>query len=149
MDRLEQLRDEIRRFVDEREWAAFHGPKNLVMALSGEVGELTELFQWLSPDESDAIIADLDSAEAVRDELADVLYYLIRLADVLEVDLVESTQIKLAKNAARYPVDASRGVATKYTKLAGGSRWHSSLSSLAPGRLRGRTTRPRLHGLWR
>lgn len=87
------------------------------MALSGEVGELTELFQWLTPDESDAAMTDPARASQVRDELADVLVYCLRLADVLEVDLVAAVRAKMKKNAAKYPVALSRGHARKYTEI--------------------------------
>ena len=111
------LQKDIRDFVREREWEQFHSPKNLVMALSGEAGELIELFQWLTEEESHRVMGDSASAEAVRDELADILVYVIRLADVLNVDLAAAVRAKMEKNAAKYPADKSRGKALKYTKL--------------------------------
>src|SRR6266566_9901349 len=90
-------------FAAERDWEPFHTPKNLVMALVGEAGELTELFQWLTADESARVMDDADSAGRVRDELADVLAYLLRLADVLGVDLEAALAAKMIKNAAKYP----------------------------------------------
>lgn len=111
------LQKDIRSFVREREWERFHSPKNLAMALSGEAGELIELFQWLTEDESLQVMADPASAEAVRDEMADILVYVIRLADVLDVDLAAAVRAKMAKNAAKYPADKCRGSALKYTKL--------------------------------
>jgi NTP pyrophosphatase (non-canonical NTP hydrolase) len=77
------------------------------MALVGEVGELTELFQWLTPEESARVMADEDSATRVRDEMADVLAYLLGLADALGVDIEEALTAKMVKNAAKYPVDPS------------------------------------------
>ena len=100
----------------ERDWEQFHSPKNLAMALTGEVGELTEIFQWLTPAESAAVMNDPVSAGQVRDELADVFAYLIRLADVLGVDLEQAFADKMVKNARKYPVETSRGSATKYTE---------------------------------
>lgn len=107
----------LRKFAQEREWQQFHSPKNLVMALSGEVGELTEIFQWMTEAESHKAASNPQTANAVRDELADVALYLIRLADVLGVDLNTAIASKLTSNAAKYPVEASRGVSTKYDQL--------------------------------
>lgn len=107
----------LRQFAKERDWQQFHSPKNLVMALSGEVGELTEIFQWMTEADSHRAAASPDTADAVRDELADVALYLIHLADVLGVDLNAAVTRKLAANAAKYPVEASRGVSTKYDQL--------------------------------
>ncbi|MCG8424325.1 MAG: nucleotide pyrophosphohydrolase [Proteobacteria bacterium] len=110
------IQAQLRQFVGEREWDRFHTPKNLVMALSGEVGELTELFQWLSEEESWRIMDAAESAQAVRDEIADVLMYLLRIADVLGVDPAPAVQAKMRKNAAKYPVEHWRGKARKYTE---------------------------------
>lgn len=107
----------LREFVRERDWEQFHNPKNLVMALTGEAGELAELFQWLTPEQAASILADPVQAERVRDELADVLVYCLRLADVLGVDLDQAVWTKLGKNAAKYPADLARGKAVKYTDL--------------------------------
>ncbi|OZM73177.1 nucleotide pyrophosphohydrolase [Amycolatopsis antarctica] len=93
----------LREFAAARQWEQFHTPKNLVMALSGEVGELTALFQWLTAEESAAILHDPDSAFDVHDELADVFIYLVRLADVLGVDLIECAQAKINRNEQRFP----------------------------------------------
>jgi len=107
----------LRQFARERDWEQFHTPKNLVMALAGEVGELTELFQWLTPDQSLNIMQELPKAEAVRDELADIFSYCLRLADILGVDLEAAFTAKLAKNAGKYPVHLAKGNAAKYTEL--------------------------------
>ncbi|MBX3601621.1 MAG: nucleotide pyrophosphohydrolase [Rubrivivax sp.] len=107
------LQAAIARFARERDWEPFHSPKNLAMALTGEVGELVEIFQWLSEDASRAVAREPGSARRVRDELADVLIYLVRLAAVLEVDLDEAVRSKLAANAQRYPVERARGHARK------------------------------------
>jgi NTP pyrophosphatase (non-canonical NTP hydrolase) len=100
------LQAQYREFTAERDWDQFHTPKNLVMALTGEVGELTELFQWLTPPESAGIMSDPSLAAQVRDELADVFAYLIRLADVLGVDLEQAFTAKMIKNAVKYPAGA-------------------------------------------
>lgn len=107
----------LRQFAQERDWHKFHSPKNLVMALSGEVGELTEIFQWMSEAESHDAATSPKTAQAVRDELADVALYLVRLADVLGVDLNSAVRSKLASNAAKYPIELSKGVSTKYDQL--------------------------------
>ena len=112
-----KLQGELARFARERDWEQFHSPKNLVMALAGEVGELSELFQWLSEDASREVGRDAATSRPVRDELADVLFYLVRLATVLEVDLNEAAVSKLRRNAEKYPVDKARGNARKYSEL--------------------------------
>ena len=114
-DSLEGLRERLDAFAIERDWAQFHNPKNLVMALAGEVGELTEHFQWLTPDESERLSAE--TLAEVELEIADVLLFLVRLADRLGVDPVQAAGRKLELNAKRYPVDKARGKATKYDKL--------------------------------
>lgn len=104
---LDDLQQRLRQFADERDWQRFHTPKNLAMALSVEASELVEIFQWLTPDESSAVM-DSDEAEHVREELADILIYLVRLADVLEVDLEAAGQAKIARNAQRVPHKGER-----------------------------------------
>ena len=114
---IPDLQRQLRDFVAERDWDQFQTPKNLVMALTGEVGELTEIFQWLTAEESRGVLADQAQAGRVREEIADVFAYLLRLADVLAVDLEEALAEKMIKNAAKYPVQAARGTAAKYTDL--------------------------------
>ena len=114
-DPLQELRDALRRFAAERDWERFHSPKNLAMALSVEVAELLEHFQWLSEEESSALPAE--RLAQVREELADVLIYLVRLADRLDVELLGSARAKMAKNALKYPADKARGNNRKYTEL--------------------------------
>jgi NTP pyrophosphatase (non-canonical NTP hydrolase) len=116
---IASLQRQLRDFAVERDWEQFHSPKNLVMALAGEVGELTEIFQWLTPDESADVMVVAVSAGRVREEMADVLAYLLRLSDVLGVDLEDALAEKIIKNAAKYPVERARNVATKYTDLSG------------------------------
>jgi dCTP diphosphatase len=116
---ISELQNTLRDFARERDWEQFHTPKNLAMALTGEVGELVELFQWLTPEESGAIMGDPRRAEQVRHELADVFGYVLRLADVLGVDLADALQEKIGVNAQRYPVEDARGHARKYTDLKG------------------------------
>lgn len=114
-DSLVDLRDRLRVFAAEREWEPFHTPKNLAMALAGEAGEVIEHFQWLTAEASAALPAP--QREAVALELADVLLYLVRLADVLDIDLEQAARRKLALNAERYPVERARGRSEKYDQL--------------------------------
>jgi NTP pyrophosphatase (non-canonical NTP hydrolase) len=115
---IASLQRQLRDFAVERDWEQFHSPKNLVMALAGEVGELTEIFQWLTPDESVGVMVEFASAGRVREEMADVLAYLLRLSDVLGVDLEAALAEKIVKNAQKYPVETARSVAAKYTDLS-------------------------------
>lgn len=110
------LAQALEKFATDRNWSQFHSPKNLVMALTGEVGELSEIFQWMS--EADSMKAGQNPATAqdVKDELADVLLYLVRLASVLNVDLNEAVTQKIKANERKYPVANSLGVSTKYNK---------------------------------
>ncbi|BBI99789.1 nucleotide pyrophosphohydrolase [Ferrigenium kumadai] len=105
------LRDRLRAFAAERDWEQFHSPKNLSMALMVEVAELMEHFQWLTEAQS----ADLtpETQQAVSEELADCLLYLVRLSDRLGVDLREAALHKLEKNATKYPAEQVRGSAKK------------------------------------
>ncbi len=114
-DDLTDLRDRLRAFAREREWDRYHTPKNLAMALIVEAAELVEHFQWLTPEQSHELPPP--KFEKVREEVADVLIYLIELADVLDIDLAAAAHAKIAKNAAKYPVEAARGNARKYDEL--------------------------------
>lgn len=112
---LEPLRLAVRKFAEERDWEQFHTPKNLAMALTVEAAELLERFQWLTPDQSRALAPD--RREQVSQEMGDVLIYLVRLADVMGIDLLEAAQRKMALNGAKYPVEKSRGIAAKYNEF--------------------------------
>ena len=112
---LLRIRDDLRSFATKREWEQFHSPKNLAIALSVEASELLEHFQWLTEVES----SELDAVKRVRvrEEIADVLLYLVRLADRLDVDLYEAACDKIKLNAKKYPVVKARGSHRKYTDL--------------------------------
>lgn len=114
-DALIELRDELRDFARAREWDRYHTPKNLAMALIVEAAELVEHFQWLTPEQSHALPER--KFDKVREEVADVLIYLVELADVLGIDLAAAAREKIAKNAAKYPVEKARGNAAKYDEL--------------------------------
>ena len=110
-----RLQSELASFAKARDWEQFHNPKNLVMALSGEVGELAELFQWLTPEQA----ADFpqEKKEALAHELADIQLYLLRIAEKCNIDLEEACDKKLVLNNEKYPVDKCYGRAVKYNEL--------------------------------
>ncbi len=114
MSELEELRNTIRSFSEARDWDQFHSPKNLVMALIVEAGELVEHFQWLKQSESQDLSPK--KLEAVEEELADIFVYLIRIADKLDIDILEAAKKKILSNESKYPVEMVRGKAKKYTE---------------------------------
>lgn len=107
----------LERFAADRNWDQFHSPKNLVMALTGEVGELSEIFQWMTEDASKAAATNPETAQKVRDELADVLLYLVRLASVLGVDLNDAAHSKLLLNGTKYPTAKAHSSSKKYNEI--------------------------------
>ena len=109
---LEELQARVRRFAAERDWEQFHSPKNLAMALSVEVAELVEHFQWLTEEQSRTL--DTRRLEQVRLELADVFIYLLRISDRLGVDLLRAAADKIVLNEQKYPADRVRGSSRKY-----------------------------------
>lgn len=111
-----EIQQKIRAFAEERDWAQFHTPKNIAMALSIETSELMEIFQWLTPEEAQKVMST-PKAEQVRHEMADVAVYLLRMADLLGIDLETAIHEKMKLNAAKYPVDLSKGHARKYDEL--------------------------------
>ena len=113
---MEDIIKNLRLFASERDWDKFHNPKNLVMALSGEVGELSDIFQWLTLEESEK--ENLSSAQLndVEEELADVFLYLLRIADKLDINLENAALKKLKVNKEKYPVSLAKGNAIKYNK---------------------------------
>lgn len=114
-DPLLALREALRRFAAERDWDQFHSPKNLAVALSVEAAELLEHFQWLTDEQSAALSPE--TRTRVSEEIADVLLYLIRLADRLDLDVIACATEKLRRNAEKYPIEKARGNAKKYTDL--------------------------------
>lgn len=111
---VNELIERIRRFVRERDWEKFHSPKNLAMALSVEVAEIVELFQWLTPEESAELPAE--KRASLRQEIGDVLIYLLNLADRLDIDALAAAREKLEINARKYPVSLVKGQGKKYTE---------------------------------
>ncbi len=112
---IEKIKLRLRQFAEERDWDQFHSPKNLSMALSAEVAEIVEHFQWLTEEQSNNL--SKDKLDEVETELADTLIYLIRLADKLDLDLLAAVQSKIEVNENKYPVDKAKGNAKKYTEL--------------------------------
>ena len=112
---LNTLKLRLRDFADTREWNQFHSPKNLSMALSVEVAEIIEHFQWLTEEQSKNL--PQNKLDEVATELADTLLYLIRLADKLDIDLLAAAHNKIEINEQKYPADKARGNAKKYTEL--------------------------------
>ena len=104
MSEVEELQQKIRSFAEGRAWNAFHTPKNLSMALAGEVGELLSEFQWLTADESKSENLSASQRDAIEMEIADVMIYLVRLCDVLDIDLIRAAETKLAVNEERFPL---------------------------------------------
>jgi NTP pyrophosphatase (non-canonical NTP hydrolase) len=111
---LLMLRDKLRTFAEARDWDQFHSPKNLSMALMVEVAELMEHFQWLTEAQSGTLVAE--KKVLVAEELADILLYLVRLSDKLDVDLLKAALHKLGKNKVKYPAEQVRGSAKKYSE---------------------------------
>ena len=114
MDDIEKLKLQLRKFAEARDWDQFHSPKNLSMALSAEVAEIVEHFQWLTEEQSNDL--SQNKLAEVESELADTLIYLIRLADKLEIDLLKASAKKMEKNESKYPADLVRGSSKKYTE---------------------------------
>lgn len=117
MDSIEHLRKALLRFRDERDWAQFHTLRNLIVSLNLEAGELLELTQWRGDEEMRALVGQSDGREALAGECADILLYLILVADSAGIDLIEAARQKLERNAERYPVEKSRGSSAKYDRL--------------------------------
>ena len=113
-DSLALLRANINAFVEARDWAQFHTPKNLAMAMIVEAAELVEHFQWDTPQESQQLTPE--KREAVSHELADTFVYLLRIAEVLNIDLIQAANEKIVLNAQKYPVEKAKGSNAKYTQ---------------------------------
>ena len=116
MSSIKKLQEQLERFAVERDWNKFHTPKNLVMAICGEVGELADVFQWLGEKESKIENLDPKLKAKAKEEIADIFMYILRLADKLDIDLFEASASKLELNEQKYPVHLSKGSATKYNR---------------------------------
>lgn len=114
---IKYIQERLAGFAAERDWDQFHSPKNLVMALAGEVGELLEIFQWLTEEQSQNICAEANGKRRVEEEVADIAIYLARLCDKLEIDLGKAVLDKIALNEQKYPVNKAKGNAKKYNEV--------------------------------
>lgn len=114
----QSLIQDLLKFRDERNWSQFHTLRNLIVSLNLEAAELLELTQWKSDEEISRLAEDTSSREALRDECADVLLYLLLIAEKAGFDLTDAAQKKIAKNAAKYPISKSYGSSRKYTELS-------------------------------
>lgn len=106
---VSQLRQAVAGFVDQRDWQQFHDPKNLAMSIAIEAAELMEHFQWLRSDQLSEVTDCTESLEQIREELADVMCFLLAFANTLGIDVASAVEDKLVKNAAKYPADRFRG----------------------------------------
>ncbi len=113
---LNDIQQTLRKFAEERNWDQFHSPKNLSMALAAEAAELLEIFQWLTEDQSKDIVNSEKEIAQVKEEIADVLIYLVRLADKLNIDIEKEVLAKIALNEKKYPIDLSKDNAVKYNR---------------------------------
>ena len=114
-ERIEELKEKIRKFRDDRDWKQFHNPKDLAISIAIEASELLEEFQW--KDKAGVERKVSDEKHKIEDEMADVYIYLLEMSDVLGVDLIEAAKKKMAKNELKYPVEKAKGNAKKYTEL--------------------------------
>lgn len=113
---LDEIRKRLAAFAKDRNWDQFHTPKNLSMALAAEAAELLEIFQWLTDEQSKAIVYSEKEMALVRQEIADVFIYLTRLADKLGVDIERAVLDKIAQNEKKYPIELAKDNATKYNR---------------------------------
>ena len=113
---MDELKEKLRQFSKERNWDEFHNPKNLAMALAGEAGELLDIFQWLKEEESNLQGINEKNLEKTKEELADILLYLIRISDKLNIDLIKQANKKLEINKIKYPIELSKDNAVKYNR---------------------------------
>jgi len=113
---LKEIRQRLAKFAQARNWDQFHSPKNLSMALAAEAAELLEIFQWLTDEQSKEIVNDEKEMALIREEIADVMIYLVRLSDKLGVDIEKAILDKIKVNEEKYPVHLSKDNALKYNK---------------------------------
>jgi len=112
---IQAVKDRVQTFIDQRDWQQFHDPKNLAEAISIEAGELLEQFLWLSSEESKCL--PVEKLEKAKEEIADVLIFLVYMSDTMGINLVEEVERKIEANRKKYPVNRSKGSKKKYTDL--------------------------------
>ena len=115
--RIDELKCRVQKFCEERDWDRYHGPKDLAIGVITEASELLEHFRFLSDTEAAAAVKDPEKRQAIEQELADVLFFLLRFAQRFDIDLSEALVAKLETNAERYPVEKARGRNLKYSEL--------------------------------
>jgi NTP pyrophosphatase (non-canonical NTP hydrolase) len=113
---IKSIQQKLEEFANERDWNQFHTPKNLSMAISVEAAELQEIFQWLTESESIAITNSENKMALIKEEIADIFLYLVRISDKLGIDIEDAALNKIKVNALKYPVDISKGNADKYNR---------------------------------
>ena len=113
---LPDIQQKLRKFAEDRNWDQFHSPKNLSMALAAEAAELLEIFQWLTEEQSKDIVNSEKEITQVKEEIADVFIYLVRLADKLNIDIEKEILVKIALNEKKYPINLSKNNAVKYNR---------------------------------
>ena len=113
---LHDIQQRLRKFAEDRNWDQFHSPKNLSMALAAEAAELLVIFQWLTEQQSKDIVNSEKEIAQVKEEIADVFIYLVRLADKLNIDIEKEVLAKIALNEKKYPIDLSKDNAVKYNR---------------------------------
>jgi dCTP diphosphatase len=111
------LKKRVKKFVDDRDWAKYHNPKDVAVSITIEAAELVEIFQWVKDTEQDKITQDSAKMQKLKDELADVMIYCVSLANVLDIDIGQAVLQKIAKNEGKYPVDRIKGNYRKYKEL--------------------------------
>ena len=115
--KMHELKDKVREFCEERDWDQFHDAKELAIALSIEASELLEIFRWKTPEEVKELFNNEKKKEDIEDEMADVLYFLVRIAQIYDLDLSDALDKKMKKNEEKYPVDKARGSNKKYNEF--------------------------------
>ncbi len=115
--RIHELKEKIKDFCDRRDWDQFHNAKELAVALSIEASELLEIFRWKNPQEVSELFNDKNKKEDIEDEMADILYFLVRIAQLYNIDLTEALDRKMDKNEKKYPVDKFKGSNKKYNEV--------------------------------
>ncbi|MBW6442295.1 nucleotide pyrophosphohydrolase [Patescibacteria group bacterium] len=115
--KISELKEKIKDFCEVRDWDQFHNAKDLAIALSIEVSELLEIFRWKTREEVQDLFKDEKKKENIQDEMADILYFLVRIAQRYDIDLSEAFDKKMEKNEQNYPVEKSKGCHKKYNEL--------------------------------
>lgn len=114
---IQELKNDVRLFAEQRDWGQFHTPKNLAIGMATEASELLELYRFKSEDEIQDLMNDEAKRQEMKDEVADVLWFVLRFAQMYDIDLASAFKTKLEKNRDKYPVEAAKGSNKKYTEL--------------------------------